>query len=170
MPKTGTYALINSNTLGSATNTVTFSSIPATFTDLVIVIQGKCATADANISIRFNSDTATNYSYTFLDGNGTSTFSSRGTNQTSGAIDNYGQIQQNFNSNDIIHIFDYANTTTYKTYLSRANNAGMGIDAIVGLWRKTPEAINTIALICSGSRNFDVGSTFYLYGIQAGNA
>jgi hypothetical protein len=170
MSKTATYALIESQVLASAISSITFSSIPATFTDLVIVMQAKCATADANISIQFNADTASNYSYTFLDGNGTSTFSSRVSNQTSGAIDNYGQIQQNFNSNDIINIFDYSNTTTYKTYLSRANNAGTGIDAIVGLWRKTPEAINSVKLICSGSRNFDIGSTFKLYGIQAGNA
>lgn len=169
MAKTATYALIESQTLSSGISSITFSSIPATYTDLIIVMRAKCATADANISLQFNLDTASNYSYTFLDGNGTSTFSSRGTNQTSGAVDNYGQIQQNFNSNDIINIFDYSNTTTYKTYTSRANNAGTGIDAIVGLWRST-SAINSVKLICSGSRNFDIGSTFKLYGIQAGNA
>ena len=169
MSKTATYALIESQTLSSGISSVTFSSIPATYMDLIIVMRAKCATADANISLQFNADTASNYSYTFLDGNGSAAFTSRGTNQTSGAVDNYGQIQQNFNSNDIINIFDYSNTTTYKTYTSRANNGGTGIDAIVGLWRST-SAINSVKLICSGSRNFDIGSTFKLYGIQAGNA
>jgi len=72
--KTGTYTLIASNTLGSGTATVTFSSIPGTYTDLILVC-GLPATGTANNSdgLRFqlNSDTGSNYSATWLTNSGT---------------------------------------------------------------------------------------------------
>ena len=78
-----TYVAIATNTLGSAAASVTFSSIPGTYTDLVIVTQAISATAD-NVGIRFNSDSGSNYSQTWLSGNGTSAISSRYSSSTSG--------------------------------------------------------------------------------------
>jgi hypothetical protein len=70
----------------------------------------------------------------------------------------------------ITNIQDYSNTTTYKTALSRYNNVPYGaLDGIVNLWRST-SAINTIQLYLDRSEYFLIGSTFKLYGIQAGNA
>lgn len=169
MSKTATYALIETVTLGSAVSTVSFNVSGLGFTDLILVMQAKNSAGDSNVRMRFNSDTTSNYSSTFLDGNGTSPFTSRVSNATFAYLDNYGQIQNNFNSNIIVHIMDYANATTSKTIISRANNAAKGVDVIVSLWRKTPEAITNITL-SQGGNNFDTGSTFNLYGIQAGNA
>lgn len=173
MAKTGTYALIASNTLGSAASTITFNSIPGTYTDLIIILSGKTTVATEDIEIRFNSDTTTNYSQTSLTGDGTSATSARRT-----SVDNIrlnggrGYWDTTTVSNNVVSILDYANTTTYKTVLSRANNTANGLSAIVGLWRKTPEAITTITLAptFAASDQFAAGSTFYLYGIQAGNA
>jgi hypothetical protein len=160
-----TYEPIATTTLGSAAASVTFSSISGAYTDLVLVMQPKNSAGDSNVRIRFNGDTASNYSSTFLDGNGTSAFSSRVTSATFGYLDNYGQIGNNFNSNIIVNIMNYSNSTTYKTIISRANNAAMGVDAIVSLWRST-SAITSITLT-QGGNNYDVGSTFSLYGIKA---
>jgi hypothetical protein len=60
---------------------------------------------------------------------------------------------------------NYANTTTYKTTLARTNDALLQARASVGLWRNT-SAINSI-LVSYYGYNFDAGSTFTLYGIQA---
>jgi hypothetical protein len=63
---------------------------------------------------------------------------------------------------------NYANTTTFKTVLIRANNSSTGVDLILGLWRKTPEAITSITIKNTGtSSNFAIGSTLTLYGIKA---
>ena len=165
--KTGTYTLIASNTLGSAAASVTFSSIPGTYTDLVIVANGLVTTAGDNIQMQFNSDTATNYSTTILEGNGTAASSTRLTTKSFISIDDYGFWDTVNRSVTIVNIMDYTNTTTYKTCLSRANNANNGLSACVGLWRST-SAITSVKLN-PNIRTFDTGSTFKLYGIEAGN-
>ena len=160
-----TYTPIATNTLSSAAASVTFSSIPSTYTDLIIVTQAISATAD-DVGIRFNSDSGSNYSQTWVSGNGTAGFSGRYTSSTSVYIDIYGSMGTTLFNNANLHIMNYANTTTYKTFLSRSNRAGTGIDAIVGLWRST-SAISTIVLAPTTGVNFSSGSTFTLYGIAA---
>jgi len=60
---------------------------------------------------------------------------------------------------------NYANTTTYKTFLVRGANTAGNIDADVGLWRSTA-AINSVTVLI-GSGSLSSGSTFTLYGIAA---
>jgi hypothetical protein len=62
---------------------------------------------------------------------------------------------------------NYANTTTYKTVLQRGNNLNGLVRADVGLWRKTPEAINSIYVYVYGGANLDAGMTLTLYGIKS---
>jgi hypothetical protein len=161
-----TYSPIATTTLGSDTASVTFSSISGSFTDLVLVCNGGSATAET-IGMRFNSDSGSNYSSTILAGSGSAASSGRNSNQTGLTIGTNGYWTNDLNSTTIIQIQNYANATTYKTVLSRSNNAGVGVDAIVGLWRST-SAINTIYLygFYSGY-NFKSGSTFTLYGIAS---
>jgi len=64
---------------------------------------------------------------------------------------------------------NYSNTTTYKTLLTRANQASNGVDACVGLWRSTA-AINAVSIATTaygGSSSVQTGSIFTLYGIKA---
>jgi hypothetical protein len=64
-------------------------------------------------------------------------------------------------------MMNYANTTTNKSLLSRASWGDYSLmRAIIGLWRNT-NAINTIKILTANGNNFDVGSTFTLYGIAA---
>jgi len=166
---TQTYTPIASQIITSATGTVTLSSIPGTYTDLVLVISATATTGADDLLIQFNGDTASNYSNTVLTGNGSSATSIRGSNQTAILLDYNGVLNTTIN-NRIVHIMNYANTTTFKTVLIRANNSSTGLDAIVGLWRKTPEAITSITVKNTGtSSNFTVGSTLTLYGIKAGS-
>lgn len=168
MSKTATYSLIESQTLGSATTTITFTSIPATFTDLILVMNAKASTGTPSIAMRFNGDNGTNYSWTALVGNGTAASSSRATSTANNWVSALlnGVSSTNFNSGTI-QIIDYANATTYKTALSRWAGADYEVDAICNLWRNTA-AINQVSLIAQS--NLAAGSNFKLYGIQAGNA
>ena len=166
MPAGSTYEPIATTTLGSATNSVTFSSISGSYTDLVIVAQVTTAAA-TNMRIRFNGDTGSNYSVTILTGNGTTASSTRESN-TQALLD--WNAYPNGGSSSIsqynISIQNYANSTTYKNFISRASNAGTGVDAVIGLWRST-SAINQIQIRTSSGGNISVGSTFTLYGIAA---
>jgi hypothetical protein len=163
--KTGTYTLIASNTLSSNAGTVTLSSIPATYTDLILVtnIIGNAA---QQIYFQVNGDTASNYSSTLLEGNGTAASSTRALNQGVGYISIVATTATtNPNFNAVINFMDYSNTSTYKTIINRANNAATGVDAAVSLWRST-SSINSIS-ITSSTSSFAAGSTFKLYGIEA---
>jgi len=162
-----TYTPIATTTLGTATSSVTFSSISSSYTDIILVANLiQASTPQRWLSVRLNGDTASNYSYTNLEGGGTSATSYRESSQTRGAIlfnapstSVWGQVITSFNN--------YSNTTTYKTWLSKGGNAGGAAEAMVGLWRSTA-AINTILLTLEGSgQNFAVGSNFTLYGIAA---
>jgi hypothetical protein len=160
-----TFSQIASTTLGSAASSVTFSSIAATYTDLVLVINGG-GSANINVSMQFNGDTASNYSITAIAGDGTTASSTRRTSQTAMRLDENSYTGTTLAaSNLIVSIMNYANTTTYKTILSRSNNAAVGTSAIVGLWRAT-SAINQVVINAIGG-NWITGSTFNLYGIAA---
>jgi hypothetical protein len=163
-----TYEPIATTTLGSAQSSVTFSSISGSFTDLVLVMNAKGTGFTGSGTypyVRYNSDSGTNYSRTYLSGNGSAASSGRGTSENLQYLVGGTYIDGTFAYNSITHFMNYSNTTTYKTMLSRANNSGVQVDALVGLWRST-SAITSI-IIYSSSGNFDTGSTFTLYGIKA---
>jgi len=162
-----TYTPLATQTLGSAAASVTFSSISGAYTDLVLVMNSIADSTAFHIYAQYNSDTATNYSQTILYGTGTSAASTRETSQNQARYSYGAAVRTTSPTTTIITIFNYANTTTYKTSIARNNRASDGVDAIVGLWRKTPEAINSIKIYNSAAANFAAGSTFSLYGIQS---
>ena len=165
-----TYEAIATQTLGSAQASVTFSSIPSTYTDLILVVSGS-STAGTNGRMRVGNgsvDTGTNYSFTSLDGNGTSALSYRFTNETSYAMQWYSQFSTAPGNvtTEITHIMDYSNTTTYKPIIVRSGLVATGTSAGVGLWRSTA-AINTLTYFCANATTFAAGFTASLYGIKA---
>lgn len=161
-----TYEAIATNTLGSATGSVTFSSIAGTYTDLILVATGGFTTGGTSIGYQFNTDTSgssTNYSYTYFYGSGSGTGSGRASNTyyASGAY-------AGSSSDKIIsyaHFMNYSNTTTYKTVLNRTTATATQAAAEVSLWRNTA-AINLIKISALGD-TFIAGSTFTLYGLAA---
>ena len=166
-----TYEAIATQTLGSAAASVTFSSIPATYTDLVLVLGDlKSGTSSNSITVRYNSDSGSNYSYTIITGTGSAGQSARGTNQTYSFFGGYNVgVDLTYPSVMVGHIMNYANTTTYKTGLSRYGidrAGGTGeTQAIVNLWRST--AAITSVTVATYTGNWSIGSVFSLYGIKA---
>lgn len=158
-----TYEPIATTTLSSSSTDVQFSSISSAYTDLVLVIAGKDTTSTYSPYIQFNGDTTTNYSQTYLYGDGTSAVSSRASTTATVYQGSLGATQGNI----IVHIMNYANTTTYKTALIRINAANFRTYSSVVLWRKTPEAINRVNIKMESGGNFATGTTFTLYGILA---
>ena len=117
-----TYTPIATTTLGSAAANITFSSIAGTYTDLVLVVSAITASNDQSIYFNVNSDSGTNYSYTYLYGNGTSALSGRGTNATQGFLGGVAYGTSTSTPSAIVASFmNYANTTTYKTIIGRGN-------------------------------------------------
>lgn len=156
-----TYTAIASTTLGSNQSDITFSTIPGTYTDLILVVNGY-QTVDDNVFLQFNGDTGANYSATILYGNGTTVTATRlsGSNEI-----RLGGIGNSDRGNAIYSIQNYSNNTTNKTVLGRTNFPSSLVQTRVGLWRNTSPI--TSVKVGSLSGNFVSGSTFSLYGIAA---
>jgi hypothetical protein len=157
-----TYTPIATTTLGSATNSYTFSSIPSTYTDLVIVFSGSSSSAGDFFGVQYNSDTSSSYSNTYIGGSGTAAITGQSINYNLGR----NGVVYSAQANTIISIQNYSNATTYKTAISRSNTAANSTTAFVSLWRSTA-AITSIKILVESAANFTVGSTFTLYGIAA---
>lgn len=157
-----TYEPIATTTLSTSATDITFSAIPATYTDLVLVFRGNNTSAGNRAGyLQFNSDTGSNYSSTYIQGDGSSAASARASSATQALFGNV----LNDDTTTIIQIQNYSNTTTYKTFLSRANSASTVVQAFVSLWRST-SAITSIKLYLNAD-NFASGTIATLYGIKA---
>jgi len=161
-----TYTPIASQTLSSAAASVTFSGIPQTYTDLVVIISAiKSGSNSSGIGWQANGDTGSNYSVTSMYGFSGGAGSDRGSNATFASVGRVGTSQ----STSILNFQNYSNTTTNKTCLARGNTLG-GQDitiANVALWRNTA-AITSLVFTLADASNFNSGATFNLYGIASG--
>ena len=169
-----TYTLIASNTLGSSAASVTFSSIPGTYTDLVI----RTSTRGDNpqdrdaFLITFNSDTGSNYSVTYLIGNGATASSSRLSSQTEWQFNwptqGTAYTATTFGSAEI-YIPSY--TASQNKPIGAVGNGESNVTSTVymaanaALWRNTA-AITSISIVPYFASNFVSGSSFFLYGIK----
>jgi hypothetical protein len=169
------YESIATSTVGAGgASSITFSSIPSTYTHLQIrtmVKTNEGTTGATNIEMRFNSDTAGNYTRHYLFGTGSSVIAggngganllTTGSAAQSGVANTFGVT--------VIDILDYANTNKYKTMrsLSGVNQNTSGSNFIwgvqSGVWLNT-SAITSISLF-SNSSNLSQYSSFALYGIK----
>jgi hypothetical protein len=167
-----TYTLISSNVLASSAASVTFSAIPATYTDLVIKISGRLEDTGSSFPrIRFNGITTTTYSATYLRGDGSSANSARDPNDSYIAYmieDNASNTSNTF-SNQEIYIPSYTASQSKPVGISYARESNststdVNLGVVAGLWRNNA-AITEISLTPI-STNYTTGSTFYLYGIS----
>jgi hypothetical protein len=164
---TPTYTPIESKTLGSSASSVTFTSIPSTYTDLVLIVNGGTSSGSNSLYMRFNNDSTSIYSTTYMYGNGSSATPGRLTTRDAAAIGYFVAPGTGNEFNSIVHIQNYANTNVYKTVLDRANSTSgtyPGAEASVSLWRSTA-AINRIDVLIS-SNTINAGTTLTLYGIS----
>ena len=160
-----TYEPIATQTLTTSTASVTFSSIPQTYTDLILVIAASPTSNAVTGSMRLNSDTGTNYSMSGARGNGSTAVSYRQSSVSHFWFDYAGDTNSGTITLSTIHFFNYSSTAVFKTNLVRQSNASDAVEMLSQLWRST-SAITLINLFWS-SGNFASGSTFTLYGIKA---
>ena len=168
---TSTYTPIYTTTLGSAQSSVTLNSFSG-YTDLVVVCSVTANSTADWLTLRFNSDTGTNYSVTTLQG----TSSNAAVSQRQSSVDKItlpgftNTMGSTVPSTNIFNVQNYSNSTTYKTVLSRGgtfdNSTTAAVGAVVGLWRST-SAVTSMSLFMYSGNSFKAGSTFTLYGIKA---
>lgn len=172
-----TYTLITSTTLTGSQASVSFSSIPATYTDLCLQISARSDDTSlppsGNIlAFQFNSNGA-NYSATELKASNATANSTRWSaqsNQYSGlnGYDGANNTASTFSSFEI-YIPSYTvsqNKTSSSFMVAENNSAGSNnIAATAQLWGNTA-AITSVVFTNSNATNFVSGSTFYLYGIK----
>lgn len=166
----GTYTPIATSTLNAASNTIEFSSISGSYTDLIIVgslRMDNVSSGAQNTLFRFNDDTGNNYSSTYMLGDGSSPSSSATGSMSSLLVSSVGSDSANRYSSEIWHINNYSNSTTFKTVLTRHNVPfGNQVQTWIGLWRST-SPITKISIIGGGGSNFAANSKVTLYGILA---
>jgi len=164
VPASATYTPIATTTLGSAQASYTFSSIPSTYTDLVLVCNWKNSAGSGYWGqLQFNGDTGSNYSTTVLQGNGSIASSYRYSNDSVGV--RIGGLTTANNNPSIVNIQNYSNSTTYKTQISRYSDSSSAVQAFATLWRNTAAITSIKIQIENGTANIVAGSTFTLYGI-----
>jgi hypothetical protein len=171
------YESIATTTVGAGgSSSVTFSSIPSTYTHLQLRFlcrDSNAAVTDDGVTMQFNGDTAANYNRHSVYGDGaTAASSGHGspfTYVSAGLSASGGQASGVF-APGVLDILDYKNTNKYKTTRRLAgldvNGAGGVIQLASGSWRST-SAITSITLkVVDGSYNFAQYSSIALYGIK----
>jgi hypothetical protein len=148
---------------------ITFTSIPATYTDLVVKLSSRAATGGAvDVLVQFNSDTTgTNYTIRQIQGNGTSVSSSGGSGNQSGTSSGSTDTTSTF-ANSEIYITNYriSSNKNFSTDSVTENNATTAYQTLrSGIWNNTA-AITSISLVHNGGANFAQHSTAYLYGVS----
>lgn len=147
---------------------MTFSSIPATYTDLQILISARSDRALNldNVFIRFNSSTS-NRSYRRLYGD-TAAYSDSGTALPAGHISGNNATANSFGSCSI-YIPNYT-SSNYKSFsaegVAESNETAIYKSLIAGLWSNTAAITQVTLYADDGSQNFMQYSTAYLYGIS----
>lgn len=150
---TAAWIPLAETTLSSSASSVTFSSIPATYRDLVLVFNASIATDDY-IGIQINSDTGSNYTIVRAYNTTSNTFTGSYARIATGDM-----TQTHLTT---IHIFDYSATNKHKTLLSRDNSSSY-VAMHAGRWASTA-AVSSVTFMNPSSYNFNVGSTFTLWG------
>ena len=162
-----TYEPIATTVISGSPTSYTFSSIPQTFTDLVLIFNGKSnASGSSANSMRttVNGSASSLYSETVLYGDGATAGSARVSNSTYWNL--FDIAQNSVTGMGIASFMNYSNSTTYKTVISRTSIAA--VETMTGVFlRRDTAAITSITLTRDGVQTLSNGSIFTLYGIAA---
>lgn len=169
----GSYeSIATANGTGSS-NTITFTSIPSTYTHLQLRGIVKSTTAGSSFSsvgLNFNSDTSSSYTRHILYGNGASPFAYGGTAGTTWYIGGNDFPSAGYTSivgAHVVDILDYANTNKNKTVraLTGCDVNGAGEILLSSTVYLKTDAVTSIQLV-SASGNFSTLTQYALYGIR----
>ncbi len=159
----GTPALVAlaTQTLSSSTASLTFSSITAGYRDLIVTVAGS-TTSNQNVWLRFNGDTASNYSVVFLAGGGST---AGGWTSANVCYINYYAAIDTTQGLIMAQIMDFSASDKNKIVLSRAgSNSSTYTELLTGRWSNN-SAITSVQV--SASTSFAAGSVISLYGVAA---
>jgi len=164
---TKTYLPLATVTTGSASSSITFSSIPATYRDLILVINGQLA-SNNTMGLRFNSDSGSNYLMVMMrdkSPTGAESLTETGTS----IYTNWSTARSGDRHQTIFQIMDYSATDKHKTVLSRNNYTDITplqrSETVASRWTNT-SAITSMTLI-TGTNALSSGFTASLYGITS---
>jgi hypothetical protein len=165
-----TYEIISTVTVGAGgTSSISFSSIPNTYTDLAVLCSLRTSNTTSNygemIYMRLNSSTA-NFSLKRLEAYGSNVSTSNEVDGRIGRANNANSNQTtNAFCNILIYLPNYAGSTNkpwYTDSLNEVNNSTYNeLFFHGGLWSNT-NAINSLSLNTSES-----GSTFVQYTVAS---
>ena len=177
---TNSYESIATTTVGGGgTSTITFSSIPATFTHLQLrwIAQTNRGTFGFDdLKFNFNSDTSSIYTFHTLYGNGASAVADNGINANAARMYNGAgtQVSGTWWATGVADLLDYADTNKFKTMRTLVgcdlNGNAVGtlhgrMDLFSNLYRST-SAISTITIASDSASTFQQYTQFALYGIK----
>jgi hypothetical protein len=155
------YVPLANITLSSNASTVTFSNISQLYRDLVLVSVNDIVTTNSQPGVRFNGDTANNYTNLLARGDGSAKYSA-----AFGSSYVYLSDYSFNTAYSVMHIFDYSATDKHKTSLVRSMQNGSFVMMISSRWANTA-AITSLTLMRTSSDQFAANSTFALYGVSA---
>jgi hypothetical protein len=159
---TAKFTVLGNTTLATSSASVTFSSIPGGYKDLVIVTNYLGNGGESGTRYRFNSDSGANYSYVLAQGDG-STVSWGSSSSFTGVI-GFATATATVAALQNLQISDYAATDKHKSVLVRSDRANQLTAMAAARWANT-SAITNITIDALGS-NFAAGSTFRLLGVS----
>jgi hypothetical protein len=164
----GTYELIASTTLSSATTGITISSIPQTFSDLRITALIKYQTTTSATLMRFNGDSSADYGYTYLYTNGASLGTSSSGAETRILVDHNQGFGTSYFASYELDMFDYSSTDKRKFGLDKTSydNYGTGVvSRSARIWGSL-SAINSVSIVRNDGNNFAIGTAMAIWGIK----
>ena len=163
-----TFELIASSTVGSGgAGSIVFSSIPSTYTDLVLKLSIRSEGTSTNAVLLQLNGSSANGSIKAIEGNGSAASSWTDTSSYAGNIPPSTYTASTFSNNEV-YIPNYAGSTNKSSSVDSVteNNATAALaDLQANLWSNTA-AVTSITLNRNGTNNFAQYSTAYLYGVK----
>ena len=165
----GAYELISTSIGTGSTDSITFntSTLASTYRHLQLRITGQTLLGNTQVNVRFNGDTAGNYSYQVLYGNGLQVLNAGLANATFMFAGNTAFSSNTMVVGTVIDILDPFSTTKNKTIKSLYGSVGPNeVGFTTGNWRNTSAVSSITVYAAFGGANFTSASRFSLYGIR----
>jgi hypothetical protein len=170
------YELISTQVLGTATPSVTFSSLgdySSTYKHLQIRFTGRTATSQyaQEFTLRFNGVSSSSYSWHFLRGDGSSVASTGGSTQNAMFVGQFSSALSATNNygSGVVDILDAYSTTKNKTVRGLSGIVDSGLTRMTfysGLFQSTNATSSLTIYSQNFSDNINAGSRFSLYGLK----
>jgi len=170
MPAGNTFTSIYNVSQYTAVSSVTIANIPNTYTDLFLTMTYG-GPRDQDVHVRFNSDTSSNYGYSYIRANNSSTISAGGASSVNQGIVNLNGGYRGSITN--LWIPNYKNTNKYKNWFAQSmgweDSSTYNYANIHGGCYRSTSAISSITFYWSNASQFQDSTAYGLkiniYGI-----